>query len=186
MKIMSNISLPDAEVLFSRLVAEIQANHDKPSALIGIHTGGAWLAERLYQILSETCSLEPLGLLSASFYRDDFDKVGLHARNKPTEISFSVDGAHILLIDDVLQTGRTIRAAINELFDYGRPASISLAALVDRGGRELPICAKFIGTELHLPKEKNLIFDRDEQGQFYLRLEDNKGVPSSSTEDLTE
>jgi len=180
---MSNISLPDAEELFNQLVSQIQANHIKPHALIGIHTGGVWLAERLHQILSATQTLEPLGTLSVSFYRDDFDKIGLHARIKPSEIPFSVDGAHLLLVDDVLQTGRTIRAAINELFDYGRPASISLAALVDRGDRELPICAQYIGAELQLPSEKILVFDRDAQGQFHLSLKDKKSL-SSSEEDL--
>lgn len=171
---MCNKSLPDAEALFDQLVGQIQTNHHEPLALIGIHTGGVWLAERVHQILSATQTLEPLGILSVSFYRDDFDRVGLHAQVKPTEIPFNVDGAHILLVDDVLQTGRTIRAAINELFDYGRPASISLAALVDRGDRELPICAQYIGAKLQLPREKTLLFDRDAQGQFYLSLKNKK------------
>lgn len=176
MKTMCNIPLPDAENLFDRLIDQIRADSDNYSALIGIHTGGAWLAERLHDELSAAQSLEPLGLLSVSFYRDDFDRIGLHAQVKPSEIPFNVNGAHILLVDDVLQTGRTIRAAINELFDYGRPASIKLATLVDRGDRELPICAQYTGTELHLPAEKILVFNRDFQGRFSLSLENKKGV----------
>ncbi|MCB1986730.1 MAG: bifunctional pyr operon transcriptional regulator/uracil phosphoribosyltransferase PyrR [Nitrosomonas sp.] len=168
--------LPDAEILYDQLVKRIKADSDKHYALIGIHTGGVWLAERLYQELSASQPLEPLGTLSVSFYRDDFDKIGLHAQVKPSDIPFAVDGAHILLVDDVLQTGRTIRAAINELFDYGRPASISLAALVDRGDRELPICAQYIGSELQLPKEKILVFSRDNDGRFNLDLENKKSV----------
>ncbi|SER30683.1 pyrimidine operon attenuation protein / uracil phosphoribosyltransferase [Nitrosomonas sp. Nm51] len=174
---MRNIPLPDAEILLNQLLDQIQADSDNNyTALVGIHTGGAWLAERLHQALSATRSLEPLGLLSVSFYRDDFDRVGLHAQVRPSEIPFNVNGAHILLVDDVLQTGRTIRAAINELFDYGRPASIALATLIDRGGRELPICAQYIGAGLRLPAESILVFDRDVQGRFNLRLENKKGV----------
>lgn len=173
---MCNISLPDAEILFEQLVNKIQAESDKQFAVVGIHTGGVWLAERLYQVLSTSQHMEPLGILSVSFYRDDFDKIGLHAQVKPSEIPFTVDGAHILLVDDVLQTGRTIRAAINELFDYGRPASISLATLVDRGDRELPICAQYIGAQLQLPKEKILAFNRDDDGKFKLSLKNKKGA----------
>ncbi len=169
---MCNLQLPDAEILFDQLVEQIQCGSDKHFALVGIHTGGAWIAERMHQVFSKSHALAPLGALSVSFYRDDFDKIGLHAQKKPSDIPFAVDDAHILLVDDVLQTGRTIRAAINELFDYGRPASISLAALVDRRDRELPICAQYTGVELQLPKEKNLVFDRDASGRFSLSLED--------------
>ena len=176
---MCNIPLPDAEILFQQLVKKIQADSDKHFALVGIHTGGVWLAERLHQVLAISQPMEPLGILSVSFYRDDFDKIGLHAQVKPSEILFAVDGAHILLVDDVLQTGRTIRAAINELFDYGRPASISLATLIDRGDRELPICAQYVGAELRLPKDKTLMFNRDDDGKFKLNLRDRKGVEGS-------
>ncbi|HNP25689.1 MAG TPA: bifunctional pyr operon transcriptional regulator/uracil phosphoribosyltransferase PyrR [Nitrosomonas sp.] len=170
------MSLPDAEILFEQLVKKIQADSNKQFALVGIHTGGVWLAERLHQVLAASRHMEPLGILSVSFYRDDFDKIGLHAQVKPSEIPFTVDDAHILLVDDVLQTGRTIRAAINELFDYGRPASISLATLVDRGDRELPICAQYIGAQLQLPREKILAFNRDDDGKFKLSLKNKKGV----------
>ena len=117
-------------------------------ALVGIHTGGVWVAERLRQRLGITT---PLGQLDISFYRDDFSRIGVHPQVRPSELPFDVDNRHVVLIDDVLYTGRTVRAALNELFDYGRPASVLLAVLVDRGGRDLPIEANVIGTRLKLP-----------------------------------
>jgi len=163
------MQLPDAETLFKSLTKKIQTDGGKDFTLVGIHTGGVWLAERLHQELGIT---QPLGTLDVSFYRDDFDKIGLHSKVKPSEIPFEVEGAHIILVDDVLHTGRTIRAAINELFDYGRPASISLATLVDRGGRELPIAAQYTGIALELPVDKMLELKREESGKLSLNLYD--------------
>jgi pyrimidine operon attenuation protein/uracil phosphoribosyltransferase len=111
-----------------------------------------------------------------SFYRDDFNQRGLHQGSKPSQIPFEVEGRHIILIDDVFYTGRTIRAAMNELFDYGRPASISLAVLVNRGGRELPIAPQFCAADMQLPADQNLQLMRDEQGLFYLTLEESQDV----------
>ncbi len=167
------MQLPDAEILFKNLVKKIQPDLNKDWVLVGIHTGGVWLAERLHQELAIT---QPLGTLDVSFYRDDFDKIGLHSQIRPSEIPFEVEGARILLVDDVLHTGRTIRAAINELFDYGRPASISLATLVDRGGRELPIAARYTGTELKLPTDKMLELKCDDHGKLSLNVY-NKSFP---------
>ena len=167
------MQLPDAEKVFNNLARKIRTDSKKDYALVGIRTGGVWLAERLHQELAIT---KPLGILSVSFYRDDFDKIGLHTQIKPSEIPFEVEGAHILLVDDVLNTGRTVRAAINELFDYGRPASIILAALIDRGGRELPIAAQYIGVELELPEEKMLELKRNQSGKLSLNLY-NKDSP---------
>lgn len=163
------MQLPDAEAVFKDLVQKIQADDYKDFAIIGIRTGGVWLAERLHQELAIT---EPLGILSVSFYRDDFDKIGLHSQVKPSEIPFEVEGARILLVDDVVNTGRTIRAAINELFDYGRPACIRLATLVDRGGRELPIAAQYMGIALQLPVDKMLELKRETSGKLSLNLYD--------------
>ncbi len=115
--------------------------------MVGIHTGGVWLARRLHADLGLE---EPLGTLNISFYRDDFTRIGVHPQVKPSHLPFDVEGRDILLIDDVLHTGRTIRAALNEIFDYGRPASVWLAVLVDRGGRELPIQADVAALELDL------------------------------------
>ncbi|MBY0484925.1 bifunctional pyr operon transcriptional regulator/uracil phosphoribosyltransferase PyrR [Nitrosomonas sp.] len=165
------MQLPDAEILLKSLAKKIRSEGDKDFVLVGIHTGGVWLAERLHQELGVT---QPLGTLDVSFYRDDFDKIGLHSQVKPSEIPFEVEGAHIILVDDVLYTGRTIRAAINELFDYGRPASISLATLVDRGGRELPIAAQYTGIALELPVDKMLELKREENGKLSLNLYDKR------------
>ena len=168
------MQLPDAEILFKNLAKKMQFDNDKSFALVGIHTGGVWLAERLHRELAIT---KPLGTLDVSFYRDDYDKIGLHAQVKRSEIPFEVEGAHIILVDDVLYTGRTIRAAINELFDYGRPASISLATLVDRCGRELPIAAQYTGVELELPADKMVELKREESGKLSLNLYD-KSLPA--------
>ncbi len=165
------MQLPDAEILLKSLAKKIRSEGDKDFVLVGIHTGGVWLAERLHQELGVT---QPLGTLDVSFYRDDFDKIGLHSQVKPSEIPFEVEGAHIILVDDVLYTGRTIRAAINELFDYGRPTSISLATLVDRGGRELPIAAQYTGIALELPVDKMLELKREESGKLSLNLYDKR------------
>jgi pyrimidine operon attenuation protein/uracil phosphoribosyltransferase len=114
---------------------------DEP-AIIGIHTGGAWIAERLQQLLGID---DPTGLLDISFYRDDFTQIGVNPQVRPSQIPFDVDGRDIILVDDVLHTGRTIRAAMNEIFDYGRPATITLVTLIERDGRELPIQPDVIG-----------------------------------------
>jgi pyrimidine operon attenuation protein/uracil phosphoribosyltransferase len=133
--------LPDAEALFAELQAAITPHLGEFDALVGIHAGGSWIAERLRNRVAPHL---PLGVIDVSFYRDDLAQRGLGRREvRPTELPFAVEGARILLVDDVLYTGRTVRAAINELFDYGRPAAVRLAALADRGGRELPICADF-------------------------------------------
>ena len=123
-------------------------------ALVGIHTGGVWIAERLRQRLGISA---PLGQLDISFYRDDFSRIGVNPQVRPSELPFDVDDRHLVLVDDVLYTGRTIRAALNELFDYGRPASVLLAVLVDRGGRELPIEAHVAGSRLELPAGQQLL-----------------------------
>jgi pyrimidine operon attenuation protein/uracil phosphoribosyltransferase len=122
-------------------------------ALVGIHTGGVWIAERLRQRLGVAT---PLGQLDISFYRDDFSRIGVNPQVRPSELPFDVDNRHVVLIDDVLYTGRTVRAALNELFDYGRPASVLLAVLVDRGGRELPIEAHVAGSRLELPADQHV------------------------------
>jgi pyrimidine operon attenuation protein/uracil phosphoribosyltransferase len=110
--------------------------------MVGIRTGGVWVAERLHQELGLE---EPLGTLDISFYRDDFTRIGMNPEVHPSDLPIPVDDRHIVLVDDVLHTGRTIRAALNEIFDYGRPASIILATLVDRPGRELPIQPDIVG-----------------------------------------
>src|SRR5688500_3499114 len=170
------MQLPDAEQLLASLTGKIRPDVAANTALVGIYTGGVWLAERLHQDLDLAL---PLGTLDVSFYRDDFGQIGLHPQVKPSDIPFEVEGSHIILVDDVLYTGRTIRAAINELFDYGRPASIRLAALIDRGARELPIAAQYIGATLALPSDKMLALEKgiDEkmsQSLYNKTLRDNE------------
>jgi pyrimidine operon attenuation protein/uracil phosphoribosyltransferase len=162
------MSLPDAEGLCEKLVAELRPGLGPKSAMIGIHTGGAWLAERLHARLRLA---EPLGLMDIAFYRDDYHAQGLHHDPKRTRIPFDVNGRDLLLVDDVLYTGRTVRAAMNELFDYGRPASISLVVLADRGGRQLPICAQHCGARVDVPAGMRLRLKRDPQGRLTLELE---------------
>ncbi len=121
--------------------------------LIGIHTGGAWIAERLHSLLVLT---EPAGTLDISFYRDDFTRIGINPQVKPSQLPFSLDDRDIILVDDVLFTGRTIRAALNEIFDYGRPSRVILAVLIDRGGRELPLQATIVGKHLTLQADEQV------------------------------
>jgi len=159
--------LPDAEQLLKALTEQMRPVVGPDTGLIGIYTGGVWLAERLHDALGLRV---PCGTLDVSFYRDDYEKIGLHRDVKSSEIPFEVDGRHLVLIDDVLYTGRTIRAAMNELFDYGRPASIRLAALIDRGGRELPIAADFVGTALEIAPGESVELTRDAAGRLGLRV----------------
>jgi pyrimidine operon attenuation protein / uracil phosphoribosyltransferase len=164
------MNLPDAEVLLHTLADKLKPLINPQTALVGIHSGGAWMTERLLTMLNGNIAH---GMLDVSFYRDDFGSRGLHAENRPSQIPFEVEDRHIILIDDVFYTGRTIRAAMNELFDYGRPASISLAVLVNRGGRELPIAPQITAFELDLPADKNLQLLRRDDGSFYLQLEES-------------
>ncbi|MGE5154748.1 MAG: bifunctional pyr operon transcriptional regulator/uracil phosphoribosyltransferase PyrR [Bdellovibrio bacteriovorus] len=115
--------------------------------MVGIHTGGAWVAERLHALLGLT---ESLGTLDISFYRDDFTRIGMHPQVRPSHLPVPVEGRHLILVDDVLQTGRTIRAALNVLFDYGRPKSVILATLAERDGRQLPIEPQVVGLHARL------------------------------------
>ncbi len=159
----------DAEALYQELLQQMKAGlagADQP-AIVGIHSGGAWLAERLARDLDLA---DRVGFIDVSFHRDDYAEKGLPAEVKPTQIAFDVNGATIVLVDDVLYTGRTTRAAINELFDYGRPARILLATLVDRGGRELPVAADFVAHTLALPAEQRLVLDRADDGRFSLSV----------------
>ncbi len=133
------------ELLHARAITE--------PCMVGIHTGGVWVARRLHALLGLE---EPLGALDISFYRDDFSRIGVHPQVKPSNLPFDIEGRDVVLVDDVLYTGRTIRAALNEIFDYGRPASVMLVALVDRDGRELPIQADVVGLEMDLHAEQQV------------------------------
>ena len=159
-------TLPDAEAQCIALAELIRPRLLPDTLLVGIHSGGVWVARRLAQLLGLP---EQIGLIDVSFYRDDFGEKGLHPQVKPTSIPFDVDGRPLILVDDVLYTGRTTRAAINELFDYGRPASIRLAVLADRGGRELPIYAEFCTWYPKLDPAEELVLETDASGHFHWR-----------------
>ena len=157
-------SIPQAEAVYAALKAQVSARlaaatAGHPPVLVGIHTGGAWVAQRLHR---ELCPDAPLGFLSSAFHRDDYSARGLRTSGSrgTTQIDFKVDGADILLIDDVLYTGRTVRAALNELFDYGRPRRVDLAVMVDRGGRELPMHASMAGCRIELNAGSSLVLSR--------------------------
>jgi len=162
------LKLPDAEKLCEQLVAELKPRIGPKTGMVGLYTGGAWLAERLHKDLAITT---PLGLMDIAFYRDDYHKEGLKHDPKRTKIPFDVEGCDLLLVDDVLYSGRTVRAAMNELFDYGRPQSISLVVLADRGGRQLPICAQHCGARIEVPAGMRLRLKRGDDGGLALALE---------------
>ncbi|MBS3959517.1 MAG: bifunctional pyr operon transcriptional regulator/uracil phosphoribosyltransferase PyrR [Xanthomonadaceae bacterium] len=159
----------DAESIYRTLLSRTRELVDgRDLRLVGIHTGGVWIAERLKADLGIA---HPVGALDVSFYRDDFDRSGLSATVRPSQIPFEVAGRNLLLVDDVLYTGRTTRAAMNELFDHGRPARIDLAVLVDRGGRELPIAPTVTGRTIELPASVGVVLTRDAEGRLRLSLE---------------
>ncbi|MCE2679866.1 MAG: bifunctional pyr operon transcriptional regulator/uracil phosphoribosyltransferase PyrR [Burkholderiales bacterium] len=164
------MKLPDPEALYARLRNEIgNAYADKSRlALVGVHSGGAWIAQRLHRDLALTL---PCGFLDSALYRDDFSSRGMKTPPKAADMPFDVNGLNILIVDDVLYTGRTTRAIINHVFDYGRPAKIDLAVLLDRGGRELPIAASFVGQALSLTPEQSFVLSRDDNGSFHLEME---------------
>lgn len=158
----------DAEALYRELLRGVQQLRDEHGRLVGITSGGAWLAERLQQDLALPGDA---GVISSAMHRDDFAKRGLAGAGHQTQLGFDVNDSNIILLDDVLYTGRTIRAVLNELFDYGRPASVKLAVLVDRGGRELPVCADFAAARVALPAAQSLALARDAAGRFSFQVE---------------
>ena len=159
----------DAEALYAELAAGVRGLMRPGASLVGIWSGGAWLAERLQRDLQLPGEH---GVISSALHRDDFGSRGMPSVGGQTRLPFQVQGRALLLIDDVLYTGRTIRAAINELYDFGRPDSIALAVLVDRGGRELPISAAFSAARIVLPREQRLSLARDASGRLSFDIEE--------------
>jgi pyrimidine operon attenuation protein/uracil phosphoribosyltransferase len=157
-------TLPDPEKLVVALAAQMRGRIAPDAALVGIYSGGAWVAERLHRALGiETA----LGALAVTLHRDDFGRIGLHREARRSQIPFAVDGREIVLVDDVLHTGRTIRAALNELFDFGRPRAVRFAVLADRGGRELPFAADFTGAAVEVARDEELVLS-NENGKLRL------------------
>jgi pyrimidine operon attenuation protein/uracil phosphoribosyltransferase len=136
------------------------------AGMVGIYTGGTWVAERLHRALGLAT---PLGLLAVTLHRDDFGRIGLHRESRRSLIPFPVDGREIVLVDDVLHTGRTIRAALNELFDFGRPKAVRLAVLAERGTRELPICPDYLGAKIEVQPNEDLVLS-NENGKLRLAM----------------
>ena len=157
----------NAQALYGSLLDGVKSMLRQQTRLVGISSGGAWLAAQLQQDLKLDGRA---GTISSAMHRDDFAKRGLSAGGQ-TSLPFDVNGADIIILDDVLYTGRTIRAVINELFDYGRPASVKLAVLVDRGGRELPIAADFCAARVLLPANQSLALLRSDSGEFSFNVE---------------
>ena len=149
---------PDPELLVGELAAQMRGKLAPDAALVGIYTGGVWVAERLHRALGLA---PPLGTLAVTLHRDDFNRIGLHREARRSLIPFPVDGREVVLVDDVLFTGRTIRAALNELFDFGRPRAVRLAVLADRGGRELPIAADFVGARVAVAADEELVLSNE-------------------------
>lgn len=159
----------DAEALYAQLEKDVVAalGGTDRLAVVGIYSGGAWLADRLARAMG----VADVGYVDVSFYRDDYAERGLSPEVKPSQIPFDVNGATILLVDDVLYTGRTTRAAINTLFDYGRPARVMLAALVDRGGRQLPVAADFVARNVTLADDELLVLQQADDGRLTLTID---------------
>ncbi|MCG6872368.1 MAG: bifunctional pyr operon transcriptional regulator/uracil phosphoribosyltransferase PyrR [Gammaproteobacteria bacterium] len=143
----------EIQSLLESMATQLRERMPADPLLVGIHSGGAWIAAELHSRMGFT---EPLGSLDITFYRDDFTRVGVHPQVRASDLPVDVDGRNVILVDDVLQTGRTIRAALNEIFDYGRPRSITLAVLVDRDARELPIQPDVVGRKLELAEHQHV------------------------------
>jgi pyrimidine operon attenuation protein/uracil phosphoribosyltransferase len=165
----------NAELLYGKLLEELHKRLQQGSfELAGLAMGGAWIAERLAKDLG----LPHYGVINVAFHRDDYAEKGMTALRTAstmmTHLPFDVNGANIILIDDVLLTGRTVRAALNELFDFGRPAQVELMVLADRGNRELPVCANFVGEQAQVPENQILVLEKDAAGRFSFQLEERE------------
>jgi pyrimidine operon attenuation protein/uracil phosphoribosyltransferase len=158
--------LPDPEALVRAMADAMRGRIAADAGMVGIYTGGAWVAERLHRALGLAT---PLGLLAVTLHRDDFGRIGLHRESRRSLIPFPVDGREIVLVDDVLHTGRTIRAALNELFDFGRPRAVRLAVLAERGNRELPVCPDYLGAKIEVRANEDLVLS-NENGRLRLAM----------------
>jgi pyrimidine operon attenuation protein/uracil phosphoribosyltransferase len=161
------MKLPDPNQLIEGLAQQVRPHLHPDTALLGIHTGGVWVMEALAERLGTDL---PQGVLDIAFYRDDFSRIGLHPEVKPSKIPFEIEDRPILLVDDVLYTGRTVRAAMNLIFDYGRPSGIELAVLINRCGRELPICSDYAGAKMELAPGQHISLDRADDGGLRLTM----------------
>ncbi len=169
------MTLPDPEQLLEQLYAQLKPRIQENTALVGIYTGGVWLMEKLLARLQRELGREIVhGKMDAALYRDDYAQRGLKTAAQPTHMPFDVNGMHIILIDDIFYTGRTTRAVMNELFDYGRPASVQLAALINRGGAQLPIRPDMVGADLPLQAQQSFELAMNTQGRLQLRIAESE------------
>lgn len=173
------MTLPDPEQLLADITARIQPLITADTALVGIHSGGVWMLERILATLGDDIAF---GKLDAAMYRDDYAKRGLKSKNQPSWIPFDVNDKHIVLIDDIFYTGRTTRAAMNELFDYGRPASITLAVLINRGGAQLPITPQITGAHVPLQPHQAFQLSQDTSGKLHLSLESETPMQNNQSD----
>ncbi|MCK4674288.1 MAG: bifunctional pyr operon transcriptional regulator/uracil phosphoribosyltransferase PyrR [Gammaproteobacteria bacterium] len=184
---MQQLATPDE--LLAQLAQQIQTLLDNKAIdnplMVGIQTGGVWVARKLHQQLNLSTPVfsEPLATLDISFYRDDFSRIGMNPKVKPSQLPPDVEDRHIILVDDVLHTGRTIRAAMNELFDYGRPASITLVCLIERGGRELPLQADIIGDHVILNEGEHIKLTGPEPLKFELQKNTTQNLSQETSGD---
>ena len=165
-----NSHIPDAEHLYGQLLRQLRelfSRSEQKPALVGIHRGGAWLAQRLHHDLGLS---EPFGTLDISFYRDDYATKGISANIKTTDLPFDIENRTVVLCDDILNSGRSVRGALNELFEFGRPAQVLLAVLYDRGGRQLPIAAQIMGGAGEFDPAYKLVLERDSANRFCFRI----------------
>ena len=165
----------NAELLYGKLLDALRKRSQGASfELAGLAMGGAWIAERLAKDLG----LPHYGVINVAFHRDDYAEKGMTAlrtaSTMTTHLPFEVNGSSIVMVDDVLLTGRTVRAALNELFDFGRPALVELMVLADRGNRELPVCANFVGEQIQVPENQILVLEKDAAGMFSFQLEEHE------------
>lgn len=164
----------DIQTLINKMAGEIRDSlADCKPLLIGVHTGGVWLAKQLEEVLGTEFFDGPIGTLNIAYYRDDFTRIGMHPQVRPSDLPFSVDDRDLLLVDDVLFSGRTTRAALNEIFDYGRPASVTLAVLLERNGRELPVQADIVGQRIDLPANQQIKLTGPKSLQFVIQTVGN-------------
>jgi len=164
------MKLPDPEILISEITDKIKSIITPNTALVGIHSGGVWILERVLNALDSDIAF---GKLDAAMYRDDYAKRGLKSKSQPSWIPFDINNKDIILIDDIFYTGRTTRAAMNELFDFGRPASITLAVLINRGGAQLPIQPQIVGAEIPLKSHQAFQLSQDTMGKLHLNIEES-------------
>jgi pyrimidine operon attenuation protein/uracil phosphoribosyltransferase len=158
--------LPDPEQLVRNMADAMRGKVSADAGMVGIYTGGAWVAERLHRALGLAT---PLGHLAVTLHRDDFSRIGLHRETRRSQIPFPVEGREIILVDDILHTGRTIRAALNEIFDFGRPKSVRLAVMAERGSRELPIAPDWLGEKIDVQSNEDLVLS-NENGRLRLAM----------------